>query len=343
MKKMKKYLPILLAAAALTACDHDEIYEPIDFQVTLAPTNTYLVGEPVQFLFSGNADYIVFYSGETGHEYRYRNRYQVDPEDIESCELSMQLSARMGSLPSMTAYATNTFAGLNGADEEADMAAINALLTEEKDLQGWTKLEVEDTAAIGQWNDPVKTDVTELADNFCVALHWDGQTIETSQRGYWVGLNVTVKFRGYDSLTVSSKKLGLIPFSMADGMDSERYTTSDKTSIPGTLYFTSNNPGLNSQEFVLTGSAKYDASNEKTLPYAIDTWIVSTPMALNLIDPDEGVSIKTLSESLASYSYTFEQAGTYTVSFVATSGNYIDQSRDVKEFTVTVIDPLKAE
>jgi len=343
MKTMKKYISLLLAAAALTACDHDEIYEPIDFQATLAPTNTYLVGEPVQFLFSGNADYILFYSGETGREYRYRNRYQVDAEDIESCELSLQLSARMGSLPSMTAYVTNTFAGLNGADEAADLAAINALLTEEKDLQGWKKLEVNDTAPVGSWSDPVKADVTDLADNFCVALHWDGQTIESSQRGYWVSMYATVKFKGYDSQIISSKKLGLIPFSVADAMEGNRYTLSDKNNVPGTLYFTNNAPGLRSQEFILPGSNKYDPDNEKTLPYAIDSWIVSTPMALNLIDPDQGESIKSLNESMNAYSYTFEKAGTYTVTFVATSGNYIDQSRDVKEFTVTIIDPLKAE
>lgn len=74
MTIMKKYFTLLLAALAVTACDHDEIYEEIDFQVQLAPTNTYRVGEPVQFLFGGNADYLVFYSGETGHEYRFRNQ-----------------------------------------------------------------------------------------------------------------------------------------------------------------------------------------------------------------------------------------------------------------------------
>ena len=60
MTIMKKYFILLLAALAVTACDHDEIYEEIDFQVQLSPANTYRAGEPVQFLFGGNADYIVF-------------------------------------------------------------------------------------------------------------------------------------------------------------------------------------------------------------------------------------------------------------------------------------------
>lgn len=340
---MKKYIFLLLAAAAFAACDHDEIYEPIEFQATLSPTNTYLAGKPVQFLFSGNADYILFYSGETGREYCYRDRYYVAPEDIESCELSLQLSVRMGSLPSMTAYVTNTFDGLDGADEAADLATINSMLTEEKDLQGWKKLDVIETAEGSNWNEQLITDVTDLADNFCVALHWDGQTTESSQRQYWVGMYVTVKFKGYEQQIISSKGLGLIPFSVADAMEGQRYTLSDKNNVPGTLWFTNNNPGKNSQEFILVGSQKYDPENEKTLPYAIDTWIVSTPMALNKVNPDQGESIKSLNEPLNSYSYVFEKAGTYKVTFVATSGNYIDCSRDVKEFTITIIDPLKEE
>lgn len=51
MTIMKKYFILLLAALAVTACDHDEIYEEIDFQVQLSPANTYRAGEPVQFLF----------------------------------------------------------------------------------------------------------------------------------------------------------------------------------------------------------------------------------------------------------------------------------------------------
>ena len=147
---MKKYFILLLAALAVTACDHDEIYEEIDFQVQLSPANTYRAGEPVQFLFGGNADYIVFYSGETGHEYRFRNRTQVAPEDIESCELVVQLNGRSGT-PCMSAYVTDAFDGLTATDEAADLAAISGMLTEEKDLNGWTKLDLNDPEKNTEW------------------------------------------------------------------------------------------------------------------------------------------------------------------------------------------------
>lgn len=337
---MKKYFTLLLAALAVTACDHDEIYEEIDFQVQLAPTNTYRVGEPVQFLFGGNADYLVFYSGETGHEYRFRNRTHVAPEDIENCELVVQLNGRSGT-PCMSAYVTDAFDGLTLADEAADLATMNGMLTGEKDLEGWTKLDLNDPEKNTEWA-TTTLDVTDLSDNFCLALHWNPKSIETSQRAYWVSVGVNVKFKGYEPRTLSSRTLDMKAFSMNDEKAGARYILTTENGVNGTMRYTGNT-GLNVSEFVLTGSNKYDPSNDKTLPYAIDAWILSTPMSLNQVTPDEGESIKTLSESLGSYSYTFGKPGTYTVTFVATSGNYIDQSSAVKELTVTIIDPLSAE
>ena len=339
---MKRYLFILMAAFAATACEHDSIYQEIDFGVTLASSNTYRVGEPVRFEFSGNADYLLFFSGETGHEYCYRDRYSVDANDIEKCIYTLQLNGRSGK-PCMTAYVTNNFAGLNGADEAADLALITSMINEEGDLEGWTKIE--------ELNDPEKNtewttthfDVTHLADNFAVALHWNPTTTEVTQRNYWVSSNVEVQFKGYDPQTINSQRLNYVPFAMNEEKAGERYILTKENSVNYTMRYTGNS-GLLTTEFVLTGCQAYDPNNptnDKALPYAIDCWVISTPMALNLIEPDTGVSIKTLNQSLEFYDYTFEKPGTYTVSFVATSGNYIDQSRDVKEFTITIVDPLE--
>lgn len=82
------YLAATLAlATAAASCEHEEIYEPLEFSVRLAPTNTYRTGDPVVFNFSGNADFITVWTGDTGHEYKHRNRTKVDIADIESCEL----------------------------------------------------------------------------------------------------------------------------------------------------------------------------------------------------------------------------------------------------------------
>lgn len=329
---------MLMAALAVAACEHDEIYEEIDFGVTLSSSNTYLVGDPVRFDFTGNADYLLFFSGETGHEYRFRDRTEVNPEDIQNCLFTLQLNARSGK-PSMTAYVTNQFhGGLTGTDEAADLALIESMLTPEGDLEGWTKLELNDPTENTVWT-TTQLDVTDLADNFAVALHWSTGSFETTQRNYWVSSNVEVQFAGYDPVKIHSQQLNYIPFAMNEEKAGERYILTTENSVPYSMRYTGNS-GLLTTEFVLTGCKAYDPANASTLPYAIDCWVVSTPTALNLIEPDTGVSIKNLSQTLDHYDYTFLEPGTYTVTFVATAGNYIDQSRDIKEFTITIIDPI---
>ena len=337
---MKRYLFILMAAFAATACEHDSIYHEIDFGVTLASSNTYRVGDPVRFEFTGNADYLLFFSGETGHEYRYRDRYSVDAADIEKCTYTIQLNGRSGK-PCMSAYVTNKFVGLNGANEAADLALITSMINEEGDLEGWTKIDLNDPEKNTEWV-TTQLDVTDLADNFAVALHWNPTTTDVTQRNYWVSSNVEVQFAGYDPQVSNSQRLNYVPFAMNEEKDGERYILTKESSVTYSMRYTGNS-GLLTTEFVLTGCQAYDptAPNDKALPYAIDCWVISTPMPLNLIEPDSGISIKTLNQSLDSYEYTFKKPGTYTVSFLATSGNYIDQSRDVKEFTFTIIDPLE--
>ncbi len=338
IKTMKKILFTLVALATFAACQHDEIYEPIEFNVLLDEANTYRVGEAVKFNFEGNADYILFFSGEAGHEYRYRERTQVDMEDIEQCEFTLQLNGRSGT-PCMSGYVTNTFEGLTAEDEAMDYATISSMLTPEGDLEGWQKLDVQDSEKIGEWMNTV-VDVTELSSNLAIALHWNPTSFEKSQRAYWLSANVKVQLKGREPNIITSKVLNFTPFSMADGMDGSRYILTTESNVAGTARYTGNT-GNNTNELHLVGSSAYNPENANTLPYCIDAWLMSEPMALNLVSPDEGVSIKTLTATMDSYSHTFTKAGTYTVTFVATSGNYIDISREVKEVTVTIIDPIE--
>ncbi|MFR9591730.1 MAG: DUF5017 domain-containing protein [Rikenellaceae bacterium] len=68
--KTVKYIWILLLLINLASCQKDKgIYESIEFGVSLDGSNSYIEGELLTFNFSGNADYIVFYSGEAGAIY----------------------------------------------------------------------------------------------------------------------------------------------------------------------------------------------------------------------------------------------------------------------------------
>ncbi len=75
---MKKIILLFIAAVALVVSCRQEIVYEISYNVSLDGANTYEAGRPVRFNFSGDVDNIVFYSGETGHKYEFRNRYEAD-------------------------------------------------------------------------------------------------------------------------------------------------------------------------------------------------------------------------------------------------------------------------
>ena len=157
------YLAATLAlATAAASCEHEEIYEPLEFSVRLAPTNTYRTGDPVVFNFSGNADFITVWTGDTGHEYKHRNRTKVDIADIESCELEIEISQQYGTLNNLDLFAGNKFAGLNGSDAATDRPVVEAIAA--NDCADWTKLEFTPNNA-----NKFKTytyDITRFADRF---------------------------------------------------------------------------------------------------------------------------------------------------------------------------------
>ena len=72
---MKKNLIITFITAlllCLTSCG--EVLEDVSFGVTPDSGNVYEAGKEVYFNFSGNPDYITFYSGEAGHKYEYAGK-----------------------------------------------------------------------------------------------------------------------------------------------------------------------------------------------------------------------------------------------------------------------------
>ena len=197
------YLATALALmAAGSSCEHDEIYEPLEFSVQLAPTNTYKTGDPVVFNFSGNADYITVWNGDTGHEYRYRDRTSVAFEDIISCKLSFGLAQAYGQTDTDTRYCnilvTDQFEGLNGADAEADGALVAAI---DDQYTGWTELEYENlsnrVSLANVPKVPYSYDITKYAENFGFALHFHHGENQNMRSFALNNIQIEVQFNGW--------------------------------------------------------------------------------------------------------------------------------------------------
>ena len=82
------------------------------------------LNDPVSFTFRGDlVDNILFYSGEIGHEYRYRNRVYADPQ----CDLKPTILIRTGlSSPQAEKSACFRFLVSHDLEEYSDRAVSQA-------------------------------------------------------------------------------------------------------------------------------------------------------------------------------------------------------------------------
>ncbi|MBQ7268858.1 MAG: DUF5017 domain-containing protein [Bacteroidales bacterium] len=315
MKKIIYLFPLLLI---LSACQHNLVPD-VSCRIDLDPANTYMAGDPVRFVIHGNPDNILFYSGETGAQYRFRDRYLVPVEQVKSASLKMDYRPNYGLPEGLSVYVSNTFKGLRGDDGEADRATVAAMA--EGGMQGWTRLDyVEGAPAV--WTSQ-EYDMSAYLDNFALAIHWnpinDGRS---AQRTYWLNGSMTIDIEGADPSTMLITDLN--PVVLAMNAEVEPY---HKNAGNGSVRFDNT-----AAQIVCQGIGA------GVLDYAIDAWIFTTPAPLNRVPNDKGTVLKNLQNYMDSFAYTYEYPGTYTASFVCINANYKGSSRVDVEIPVTIME-----
>ena len=316
---MKKSIILSAALMTLCACQHD-IVRQTDFNVTLDADNTYFVGEPVRFNFTGEVDNIIFYSGETGAQYKYKDRYTVPAEDVQSVNLDMSFQARYGLANAMEIWVSKTFEGLNGSDGAADRATIQAMV--DGGMQGWTKLDYQEGAST-KWTEQ-QFDLSEYVENFTIAFHWCPTDITQTQRTYWINGSLSLELAGTDPTLMDISELGFITVMMNEEIEDPYQNNAGNGSIV-----------LNTPK---TAALVFQGVAGNALPYALDGWAISTPSPLNRVANDKAVVIKNLQNYMDSYEYTWEKPGTYEVVFVGTNSDYLSATEEVKTLTINIVE-----
>ncbi len=315
----KSFIFFVAALLALSSCKQDVVYE-IDYTVSLDKENSYKAGDPVKFNFAGSVDNIVFYSGETGHQYQYRNRYEVDREAVKSATLKLDYQARYGDAGAMEVWVSNDFAGLSGSDAAADKAAVKALV--DGGMQGWTRLEYNEGKSTVWTSQEYPAD--SYMTSFCIAFHWCPKDKAKTQRTYWINGELNLDMEGLDPQTISFTGLEFVSVMMNDEI-TDPYV---KNNGNGTI--TLNKPA--------TAHLIFQGVGANALPYAIDGWVFSKPVPLNKVDNDKGQVIKNLQNYLHSFEYIYSEPGTYKVTFAGTNSNYAGSSSLNRELSLTILD-----
>ena len=309
----------MLAAAVASSCEQD-IVEKVECSVTLDPANTYYAGDPVRFVFDGTPDNVLFYSGETGSQYQFKDRYTVPVEQVNSAALTIDFQARYGYAGGLDVYVSDSFEGLKGDDGAADRATVQAMV--DGGMQGWTKLDYDEGAST-VWTHQTY-DVGTMLGNFCLAFHWhpkrDGKS---AQRTYWVNGDISLEMEGSAPSSMSILALNPITVMMNEELDPYH-----KNSGNGSIRFDNST----------AADICFQGAGATVLSYALDGWVFTTPSALNVVDNDKGTVVKNLQNYIDSYEYTYDEPGNYTATFVCRNSNYKAESELVKQIQFSIID-----
>lgn len=141
--KTYNWLFLTLAAFSSVACN-DELEKDLkDVSVTVETNDnvtydgkviTVAKGTPVKFNIGGEPDNITFFSGETGHNFDYRERVTIDPSQIVSSKLTVEINTQYsGAYDNLfSMYMSEEFPGLYKDDFPGDCQQL-------KDFTGWTE------------------------------------------------------------------------------------------------------------------------------------------------------------------------------------------------------------
>lgn len=322
---MKRIYSIFAASLLLLAasCSQEIVY-PVSYNVLLDSSNTYLAGDPVKFNFTGEVDNLLFYSGETNHQYIYKDRYNVGIDDIVSANLHIDYQARYGYTDGLSVYVSNSFEGLTG-DFDTDRLMIRDMV--DGGMAGWTRLDYEEGAST-VWTSQ-DYDISEFASNFVLAFHWNPRLGSSAQRHYWLNGSINIEIKG-----APSSAMDFAAMEWEAIMLNEEYTQGH--------YSLSANPGFNMTKpgtavIMINGCNGPSSLGGAGGPeYAHDGWIFTKAKALTKVSNDSGVVVKNLQNYLDTYEYVFDEPGTYKVTFVGINRNVEGSDKVLKEMTINI-------
>lgn len=361
--KTYKLLSLGLLVWAFASCDDGLDKDVSVAGVTVTPNENVVCegvtvnakkGEPVVFNFSGEPDNIVFYSGEKGKTYDFRNRTTVDISQIKSSKLTFTINTQYGNAISyanvLHMYISTDFGGLYKDD-----FAVDSKMVEEFQ---WNELvPVEDLPTKANQTLDYEVDMTPyLGEDITMAISYKGQDLANVQGRYqFTNMKITNVYKDGTVIEVPAAEFGFTALNISpEYPDSEQLTSLKKQTslwdsesnliIENYQYATItvgynvagmwNTSGLStSNTFYIHSSSQKKEGSDITLK---NSWLVSDYIVVNSCSPDQGVTIKNMANRLASYEYTYNEVGTYKATFLMTNSNYKHEDSKVVTMVINV-------
>ena len=295
----------------LLSCNKNEVKVPNDFDVYVSK-DVYNTGDTVTFYFNGNADYITFFSGESGSNYDSAGMKIVKSDStllsFQSATTAFSSASQPASVNSVQLLASKNFNGMYDIDN-----IQKAVWTDISDRVTWASgttatpsglIHVEDLAAI---DSPLYIAYRYLADSVqagYVARQWVLNTF--SLKNYYADTVGT--------LAANFSAGGFIPVNVLNNINQWSYNVSNSL-ISG---------------FTFSAPAVGNAANED--------WLISRAFNLNTYPvPNDGDYVKTINDNRRTfYNRIYRKAGVYKATFVATNATSAKSHHVVRQIIITV-------
>jgi len=300
MKNIIRYCGLLLVG--LVACVEDEA-PSVKLNVAL-DKQVYQVGEPVTFKLNGNPDNIVFYSGEVGHNYAYKERYHADGDLL----VKFNSWVRYGDIyHNLKFLVSSDFSGIY--DKENVEAATWI------DLSDKFRFSVgDDQTPSGEVNLKEYVGAAEDARLF-VAFRYEDE--EKARQNNWIIRSIALDCVSVEGVRSSLATMPTMGWKVVDFEN------------PAVTW----NVSSTSQILIDGGTNQ---------PKNVD-WVISQAFDVRKTTPDTGVALKNISTTMDEYQYVYTKPGNYEVVFETTSDWYNGSDHGLTRVTVEVQGKVEEE
>ena len=300
MKNIIRYCGLLLVG--LVSCVEDEA-PSVELKVAL-DKQVYQVGEPVTFKLNGNPDNIVFYSGEVGHNYAYKERYHADGDLL----VNFNSWVRYGDIYHNLKFLVSS--DFSGVYDKENVEAATWI-----DLSDKFRFSVgDDQTPSGEVNLKEYVGAAEDAKLF-VAFRYEDE--EKAQQNNWIIRSITLDCVSAEGVR---SNLATMPTMGWKVVDFENTAVTWNTSSTSQIQINGGN----------------------TQPKNVD-WIISQAFDARKTTPDTGVALKNISTTMDEYKYIYTKPGIYEVVFETTSDWYNGSDHGLTRLTVEVRGTVEEE
>jgi len=330
MKNMKNNIIILLGLTLgllATSCS-SELGNELTFEVEVTAADIIKSGDTliikknqeITAIFSGNAEFISYYSGENGQNF-FTSKQSLHPAGTVETRLKFSATPQYGLIPgTLRVFVSDSFNGLAINDKKADSIAIkNASWTEITDL----------------CNLPTESNQVGVSDvlldayqdkKITLAFYYK-TTDNTLVQPTWIIRALEVINSNTNGVLekMAASQIGFIPFDMLSNTNAYARTG-------GAGIWDLRNIASTSDPLMRIGSSP----NDEPLN---EDWLLSLPFIPNArMNHDKGAPILDMGRRMEDYYFSFSQNGVYNITFVGIRHNYLGRSEIVRNFIVKIID-----